>query len=90
VLTPVRLPRNLYEMHMRTHGRESREPSGLVRVAYEQPDEQPDPEVTSSGSSVDQMSAASFPASDAPAVWTWDVGPRFESESGLEIPPKRR
>jgi hypothetical protein len=25
------------------------------------------------GSSVDEMSEASFPASDAPAVWTWDV-----------------
>ena len=24
-------------------------------------------------SSIDEMSEASFPASDAPAVWTWDV-----------------
>jgi hypothetical protein len=25
---------------------------------------------------VDEMSQASFPASDAPAVWTWDPDPK--------------
>jgi hypothetical protein len=26
------------------------------------------------GSTVEEMSESSFPASDPPAVWTWDVG----------------
>jgi hypothetical protein len=35
--------------------------------------EQPAPD---GDSVVDQMSESSFPASDPPAVWTWDVPPR--------------
>jgi len=34
------------------------------------PDTKPAP---GGGSTVDEMSEGSFPASDPPAVWTWDV-----------------
>jgi hypothetical protein len=37
----------------------------------------PDPDKTSPGGdvTVDEMSEASFPASDAPKRWTWEVRP---------------
>ncbi len=36
----------------------------------------PEPSVPDGSSTVDQMSESSFPASDPPAVWTWDVPAR--------------
>jgi hypothetical protein len=36
-----------------------------------------------SGSSVDEMSESSFPASDSPAVWTW------ETHTTPEPPPEQ-
>ena len=35
------------------------------------------------GSSVDEMSESSFPASDSPAVWTW------ETHATLDPPPEQ-
>ena len=35
----------------------------------------PVPDSPSTRPSVDEMGEASFPASDAPAVWTWDPPP---------------
>lgn len=36
---------------------------------------------------VDDMSAQSFPASDPPAVWTWDVVPQVEPSPPPGRPP---
>ena len=36
--------------------------------------------VANSRATVDQMSEGSFPASDPPAVWTWDVGRAADEE----------
>jgi hypothetical protein len=38
--------------------------------------EEPVPTRPSTRPSVDEMGEASFPASDPPAVWTWDPPPR--------------
>jgi len=35
---------------------------------------------------VDDMSAQSFPASDPPAVWTWDVVPAVDAAPPAEEP----
>ena len=34
--------------------------------------------------SVDEVGEASFPASDPPAVWTWDVEPAPELKMGTD------
>jgi hypothetical protein len=39
-------------------------------------DGEPTPNPPSTRPSVDDMGEASFPASDPPAVWTWDPPPR--------------
>jgi hypothetical protein len=33
------------------------------------------------GSTTDEMSECSFPASDPPSVWTWEVNSRTDSEA---------
>jgi hypothetical protein len=35
------------------------------------------------GSTTDEMSECSFPASDPPSVWTWEVNSRTDSEALL-------
>ena len=50
---------------------ESPDPDGLARAASEGPVPRPPPTLPS----VDDVGEASFPASDPPAVWTWDPRP---------------
>jgi hypothetical protein len=56
---------------MRTSSREARHP-----------DDAPSP----IGSTVDEMSEFSFPASDPPAVWTWDVPTPTPSPPDVDPP----
>jgi hypothetical protein len=37
------------------------------------------------GSTTDEMSECSFPASDPPSVWTWEVNSRTDSEALLAV-----
>jgi hypothetical protein len=47
----------------------------------------PEPSVTSDDDSrVDEMSESSFPASDPPSAWTWEVKPRTRNP---ELPTQR-
>jgi hypothetical protein len=38
------------------------------------------------GSSVDEMSESSFPASDSPAVWIWETHTKEDHEQELDEP----
>lgn len=41
------------------------------------------------GATVDEMSEASFPASDPPATWTWDVGTHAADADDADGSPHR-
>lgn len=42
------------------------------------------------GSTVEEMSEASFPASDAPATWTWDIPEAREADTDDDVTASSR